>query len=67
MNKLIILAALLGFTLSKESFDFWTQGNPTGMGKMWSRGVLEYEWFDMSTFSEIDFGFGTLFKRIDNN
>lgn len=63
MNKLIVLAALLGFTLGNE-MDFWTEGAPTGMGYTWSKTLVSSEWFTSTTFTEADFGFGTLYKNI---
>lgn len=66
MNKFIVLAAFLGFTLGND-LDFWTEGAPTGMGYTWAKNIVNNEWFTATTFSEVDFGFGTLYQNIFND
>lgn len=65
MNKLIVLAALLGYTLAGAT-DFWTEGKPTGKGYIWSKSFVDNTWMNAGTFSEVDFGFGTLYSGMYN-
>lgn len=60
MNKLLVLAAFLGYALAGEN-DFWTEGAQTGKGWVWDKTIVANEWFTATTFSEMDFGFGTFY------
>lgn len=60
MNKLLVLAALLGYAIAGDN-DHWTEGAPTGMGYTWAKTLVNNEWFTAATFSELDFGFGTFY------
>lgn len=61
MNKLLVLAAFLGYALAGP-FDFWTEGTPTTMGYYKHKNLVTNEWFTSSTFTEADFGFGTFYQ-----
>lgn len=64
MNKLLVLAALLGATLAGE-FDFWTEGLPTSKGYLYQRTLVDNpDYFTFKFFLECDFGFGTFYKSI---
>lgn len=65
MNKLIVLAALLGYTLAGAT-DFWTEGKQTGKGYIYAKSLVDNSWITSDTFSEVDFGFGTFYNGAYN-
>ena len=65
MNKILVLAAFLGYATC-GMFDFWTTGTPTSMGYMADqRDFVNNEWLKVSHFAEFDAGYGTLYQGKD--
>lgn len=60
MNKLLVLAALLGYTLAGP-YDWWTEGVKTGQGWVINEYTYTSSYFNFDHFAEADFGFGTLY------
>eukprot|EP00347_Sterkiella_histriomuscorum_P003351 403364626 len=65
MNKILVLAAFLGYATCGV-FDFWTTGAPSSMGYIADqRSFVSGDWFSVSHFAEFDAGFGTLYQGKD--
>ena len=61
MNKILVLAAFLGYATC-GMFDFWSTG-ATSMGYIADqRNFVSGDWFQVSHFAEFDAGYGTLYK-----